>query len=224
MSHATAKSAGTGQPSLDELVNFGFKLLTQSIDNARIVMQQASNLIGPMPQLPSLRPRDMCEIPETECPPRCVCDVKWDASPDETMSLVIRVKNDSKSDRTFQLNATPFTGAGGSPGTITMTPNSLTLPSRHAGISKATFKVLKVPEGDYDAEIVIKGAYEQCVRVRLRVNFTKTCGEEECLCDVLQGEPPERIRAHRWYDHFQCVEKCDEATPHSHNGGNGHNG
>lgn len=210
MSHVSVKPASTQQPSLEDLVAFGFKLLAMSIDNARTIMQQAPSLLPPMPDLRSLRPKEMCEIPETECPPRCVCEVTWEASPGETPGLTVRVTNASKSARTFHLHATPFTGAGGSPGTITLAPSSLSLPAGHADVASATFPVPNVPEGEYEAEILVQGAYEQCVRVRLRVKCEKTCGQERCTCDVVQGDPPVRIRAHHWYDHFQCIEPCLE--------------
>lgn len=208
MSHASVKQQpSTGQPSLDDLVGFGAKLLLLSLDNLRTVIQQAPSF-PQMPDLVSLRPKDPCAIPETECPPRCVCEVTWEASAGETPGLTVRVTNSSKSTRTFQLHATPFAGPGGSPGTMSVAPSSLTLQAGDAGIVSAKFTVPTVPEGDYHAEIVVRGAYEQCVRVRLRVQCNKICGDEHCTCDVVQGDPPVRIRAHHWYDHFQCTEPC----------------
>lgn len=208
MSHVSVKPASAGRPSLEELFALGSKLLATSIHSARIIMQQAAGLLPPMPDLRSLRPRDMCGIPETECPPRCVCEVTWEASPGETPGLTVRVRNASKTDRTFHLHATPFTGTGGSPGTLTLGPASLSLSAGHAGVADATFTVPNVPAGDYEAEILVQGAYEQCVRVRLNVRCEKTCGEERCTCEVVQGDPPVRIRAHHWYDHFQCTQPC----------------
>jgi hypothetical protein len=156
----------------------------------------------------------MCEIPEIDCPPRCVCEVTWEASPGETPALTVRVTNASKFARTFHLDATSFVGDGGSPGTITLAPKSLSLPAGHVGIVNATFTVPDVPEGAYEAEILVRGAYEQCVRVRLTVKCEKTCGESRCTCEVVQGDPPVRIRAHHWYDHFQCTEPCFEPQRH----------
>ena len=209
MSHASVKQPpSTGQPSLNDLVGFGAKLLLLSLDNFRTVLQEAPSLLLPMPDLGSLRAKDPCAIPETDCPPRCVCEVTWEASPGETPGLTVRVTNSSKTTRTFKLHAIPFAGPGGSPGTMSLSPSSLTLQAGDTGIVNAKFTVPNVPEGDYNAEIVVHGAYEQCVRVRLRVQCKKTCGDEHCTCDVVQGDPPVRIRAHHWYDHFQCTEPC----------------
>jgi len=209
MSHASVKQLpASGQPSLNDLVGVGAKLLLLSLDNFRTVIELAPQVLPQMPGVASLRPKDPCAIPETDCPPRCVCDVVLEASPGETTTLTVRVTNSSKSTRTFNLHATPFAGPGGSPGTMTLAPTQLTLQGGSAGIVNANYTVPNVPEGDYHAEIVINGAYEQCVRVRLRVQCKKTCGDEHCMCDVVQGDPPVRIRAHHWYDHFQCTEPC----------------
>jgi hypothetical protein len=209
MSHASARhTSPTSQPTLDDLLGFGLKLLSLSLDTLQTVIQQAPRFPLQLPTVASLRPPDPCAIPETPCPPRCVCDVVWQASPGETPELTLRVTNASKTTRTFALQATPFTGAGGTPGTLTVAPSSLTLAPRQVGMATAKFTVPNVPEGEYQAEIVVSGAYEQCVRVRLHVRNRKTCGDEHCVCDVVQGDPPVRIRAHHWYHHFQCTEPC----------------
>jgi hypothetical protein len=208
MSHTSVKQSPSTVSSLNDLVEFGTKLVLLSLDNFRTIMQQAPSLPLQLPDLALLRPKDPCAIPETECPPRCVCDVTWEASPAETPTVTVRVTNSSTSARTFQLHATPFMGPGGSPGTLSLSPSTLTLQPTQSGIVNAKFTVPNVPEGDYHAEIVIRGAYEQCVRIRLRVRCSKTCGDEHCICEVVQGDPPVRIRAHHWYHHFQCTEPC----------------
>jgi hypothetical protein len=211
MSHVSVKPAsGARQPSFDELLTSFSKLLAASIDSTRVLLQQAAAVLPRAPGLPMPGTRDMCAIPETECPPRCVCEVTWRAAPGETPGLAIRVRNASKAARTFALSATPFTGAGGSPGKIALAPTSLSLPPGESGLVDATLTVPNVAPGDYEAEIVVRGAYEQCVRVTLEVRGEKACGDERCLCEVVQGEPPVRIRAHHWYDHFQCTERCVE--------------
>jgi hypothetical protein len=66
----------------------------------------------------------------------------------------------------------------------------------------------------YVAEVRIVGAYEQCVRLVLDVaakGAVVDCGPSRC--EVAAGDLPVRIRAHRWYDHFQCTEPCTELLP-----------
>jgi hypothetical protein len=209
MSHATVTPA-SGQPSLDEFLTAASKLLAASITGTRVILQQAAGLFPRPPDLTALRRPDMCAIPETECPPRCVCVVSWEASPGETPALTLRVRNASKVARTFTVSATPFTGAAGSPGTIALQPASLSLPPGHSDVVNGTFAVPEIDTGDYEAEILVEGAYDQCVRVILKVRSQKTCGDDRCTCEVVQGDPPVRIRAHHWYDHFQCTEPCGE--------------
>ena len=212
MSHASVRPASIQKPLLEELVTIVLKLMTTSIDTTRSVMALLPSLLPSMPDLRLQPSKHMCEIPEIECPPRCVCEVTWEASPGETPGLIVHVTNASKLARTFQLHATEFTGIDRTSGTIAVAPSVLTLQAGHAGVANATFSVPNVPEGEYDAEILVEGAYEQCVRVRLKVRCEKTCGEERCTCDVVQGDPPARVRAHHWYDHFQCTEPCVEPT------------
>jgi hypothetical protein len=216
MSHGWVRPASAGRLPLEELLGIGGKLLVLSLDSTRAFIRQAVTLFPPLPSIPdcpALRLKDPCEIPEVECPPRCVCEATWEASPGETVHLTVRVTNASRASRTFHLQATPFRGPGPSPGTITLTPPSLSLGSGRTDATAATFVVPNVAEGDYESEILVRGAYEQCVRVTLKIRCAKTCGVEHCTCTVVQGDPPQRIRAHRWYDHFQCTEPCVEDQP-----------
>lgn len=210
MSRVSVKSAFSAQRSLESLTSLGPKLLAMSLDSARDFMQQTAGILAPsMPPLWKLRPKGMCEIPETECPPHCVCEMTWEAGRGETLHCSIRVTNASKSAQTFQLQATPFFGAPTSPPTISLSPTSLTLPAGQSGVVTASFTV--TPEfapGRYDAEILVKGAYEQCVCVTLKVQ-----SEQHCTCEVVQGDPPVRLRAHHWHDHFQCAEPCAAPMP-----------
>lgn len=209
MSRVSVKSTFGAQPSLESLPSLGPKLLALSLDIARDFTQQAADILTPsIPPLGKLRPKGMCEIPETECPPRCVCEITWEAGRGETLHCSIRVTNASKSAQTFQFQAIPFPGAPASAPTISLSPASLTLSPGQSGVVTASFTV--TPEfapGRYDTEIVVKGAYEQCVCVTLKVQ-----SEQHCTCEVVQGDPPVRLSAHHWHDHFQCTEPCVTPT------------
>jgi hypothetical protein len=137
-----------------------------------------------------------------------VCDVRWEAAPGEAPGLSIRVTNSSNTGRTFTLHATPFIGAGGSIGTIALQPTTLSLGAGETGFVNATYTVPNSEEGEYEAEVVVRGAFEQAVCVTLDLRCAKTRGQERGVCTVVQGDPPVRIRAHHWYDHFQCTEPC----------------
>lgn len=220
MSHVSVKHAsGTEPVSLAEFLATASTLLATSITNTSAMLEQASGLFRGLPALSGFKPTPMCEIPETECPPRCVCHATWEARAGETPALTVRVRNASKVARTFSLSVTPFTGASGSLGTIALAPTSLSLKPGQSGVVDAKFTVPQGTAGDYQAEIMVHGVYEQCVEVSLRISEKKTCGDERCTCEVVQGDLPVRIRAHHWYDHFQCTESCGDPA-----GRGGHDG
>lgn len=217
MTNVTVRPASTGQNSvpLEELLLLGGRLLTLSLENSLQMLRQTSSVLPALSaSVPALRLRPAadacCTIPEVDCPPRCVCQVRWEAAPGETPGLSVRVTNSSSTGRTFSLHATPFIGAGGSIGSIALAPPTLSLGAGETGFVNATYTVPNADEGDYDAEVVIRGAFEQAVCITLDLRCAKTRGQERGVCTVVQGDPPVRIRAHHWYDHFQCSEPCVE--------------
>jgi hypothetical protein len=148
-----------------------------------------------------------CSIPETECPPRCACRMRLAAMTGQTVSARIRVLNEAKIGRTFHLSAMPFV-YGAHQAEFTMAPATLTIPPGGSALSVGTLVIpASFAKGRYQSEILVKGSYEQCVEVLLEI------GCDEILtgtCTVEQLERRYRIRAHHWYDHFQCIEPCDE--------------
>jgi hypothetical protein len=146
-----------------------------------------------------------CHIPETECPPRCVCHIRWEAAPGQKQQSTIRVTNTSRTVRNFTFSAGPFHGAGNPGGTLSVTPATATLQPGQSIVVSATFtptSAFQVGE-TYESEMLIRGGYEQCVCFSLAV-----VSEQHTHCEVEQADPPLHIKAHHWYDHFQCVEPC----------------
>jgi hypothetical protein len=205
------------------------RLLTLSVEAVTDLLQGMAGLLGPvlaggpgrcMPAMPTMaRPSSpgCCEIPEVDCPPRCVCEITWEAARGEKLQCSIRVVNSSASARTFHLSSTAFAGpAGGGKAAIDLAPTSLQLAGGMSGVVEASFAVPdEMAPGAYEAEILVRGAYEQCVRVLLCVTRKPGCGPDLpqcCRCEITQGDPPIRIRAHHWYDHFQCSEPCVTPT------------
>lgn len=202
---------------LQGLTELGPKLLLMSLNTTREFMEAAGELItGTLPLLKiemGKVQKCCCEIPETECPPRCVCDIRWKACPGGTAQATIRVTNTGSVARTFTFVATPFSGPGNPKATVLLSPASATLnPGASAHISASFTVPPDFHNGRrYETEILIYGAYEQCVRITLDIEppTAKDCCACEC-CEVRAGDPPVRIRAHHWYDHFQCTEPCLE--------------
>jgi hypothetical protein len=146
-----------------------------------------------------------CKIPETACPPRCVCSMTLAAMTAQTVVAGIRVVNQAHETRTFELAATPFFN-GVVKAEFTFSPVSLTLSPGTSGFATGSLKIpADFGKGTYEAEITVTGAYEQCVKVELEVG----CDDHRsATCEVIECERYERIRAHHWYDHFQCMEEC----------------
>src|SRR5438105_1314561 len=149
--------------------------------------------------------RGRCDIPEKDCPPRCVSKMNWKAARGERLNAVIKVTNRSQQARKFTFHAKPFTGEGKELPGPKVTPATAVL---QPGESISVTAELTVTEpfqagAVYESEVVITGSYEQCVCLTLCVD-----PETVCQCSVEQGDPPVRVRAHQWYDHFQCVELC----------------
>lgn len=152
--------------------------------------------------------RKSCEIPETECPPYCVCELEWEACEGDTVKGTIDIHNTGKEDSAFSLSADEFR-AERDLSTVkpVLSPASFTL---KAGEFQRVDVAVEVgesmdPNQTYRTEVKVAGRYEQCVC--LIVNVRRKLHP---YCKVEHGEIPTRIRAHHWYDHFQCEELCFE--------------
>jgi hypothetical protein len=195
----------TISPEVTQIVtrsrNLFREVLALGLDVAKAASAQATAL----PRV-SLRPTcNCCDIPETECPTGCVCSMSLSAMTGQRVTARIRVVNNACEERTFNLSATPFT-SNKDQSSFVMTPDSLTIPAGQSAVAMGVFDVPgSFAKGAYQSEILVRGAYEQCVSIALNV------GCDEVLtgtCTVTQEERLFRIRAHNWYDHFQCVEPC----------------
>lgn len=179
----------------------GFVLL-----GPRLIKATAESTIDVLHDTFSKSGKPLCHIPETQCPPRCVCEVKWCGSVGDRLSHHVVLTNSGKHKRNFELVALPFSCtdqkvriakdfATLSPGDSLKTAIDFVVPKEFAGQTLC-------------AEILVRGAYEQCIRITLDVKSLA-----ESCCDIHQGEIPTRVRAHHWYHHFQCEEPCFEAIP-----------
>lgn len=196
------------------IFDLGPKLLSMSAKTTRDFVEAAGDLISTtLPKIEIQRPRrNCCEIPETECPPRCVCEIRWRACPGGVLQAHIHIINTGTQTRNFTFVTTPFSGPGNPATKVEISSSGATLAPNASVDITAVLTVASdfQPGGRYDAELQIYGAYEQCVRMTLDVAppIGKECAVERC--EVRAGDLPVRIRAHQWYHHFQCVEPCVE--------------
>jgi hypothetical protein len=218
MSTVRVRSLTAAPASPEALAEQGRRLASDSAQSLRNLVRGVGELLGPLTsglqhgKVPSHRHEGACcEIPETECPPRCVCEISWEAAVGEGLRATLRVVNSSLQGRSFDLEATELLGPGGSLGAMTVTPPQLQLGPGRSGLARADLTVpAEAREGYYEGELLVTGAFEQCVRVQVKAVSRDQCrpGEPDCMCEVVQGDPPVRLRAHNWYDHFQCTEPC----------------
>jgi len=150
--------------------------------------------------------RPCCEIPETECPPKCACNIDWSTASGNDISANVTVTNTGSQTRNFTFTAAPFSGPGNPKDSIGLSPASAILaPGQSITVAAAlTVGSDFQPGQKYTSEIHVLGSYPQCVCVTLNID----CPQQSHHCKVEQGDPPVRIRAHYWYDHFQCEEPC----------------
>lgn len=214
MSRATIRlhghSAGLNR-SLSGFLTLGPELAMVSLKRSAAFVDEACGIAART--MPALRAdclpffSGLCDIPETDCPPKCVCDIEWHGCPGETVKATIRVANTSGKDAEFTFDATSFDGDGSV--NLLVTPAKATVGACKSIVIQVAAQISdKAQAGRRTAEVLIRGIHEQCVRVVL-------CVEPSAVahCEIEHGERPYRIRAHRWYDHFQCIEPCDPCDP-----------
>jgi hypothetical protein len=206
--HVRHLGGSTIQSGIDDLVGVVPGIVAQSIEQYATILQRSSRLLTDLLPTRSLKLTDCCEIPEQACPPRCVCEIDWEACPGESLHATIGVRNTSSRAHDFTFSAGPWTGAAGELSQLNVSPQNAHLgPGERVVITLALQLTPYVKSGQqHEAEVTLRGAYEQCVRVRLQV-----CDNAPAHCEVEQGDPPVRVRAHQWYDHFQCEEPCGPA-------------
>jgi hypothetical protein len=151
----------------------------------------------------------MCEIPSTTCPPKCACDITWDASAGEIRKSTVKIKNTSKDTIQYSFVGKPFTNCGK---TLDITPE-VSPQSVVAAPGEVVSLVVGVSVGElfqsgstYESEVLVRGKYERCVKIQLNV----ACACDDA-CSFDQGDIPYRVTPDSWYRHFQCSEPCFEA-------------
>jgi hypothetical protein len=194
-------------PSTRSLILLTPRVLTASLAGAAEVIQKTFE--GGYPDTCAIcrhhhdKQKSCCDIPETNCPSPYVCRILWEGCPGDTFKYQLQVTNTSDIEREFNLIPSPFLCTEEA---VTVTPdNKKLLPdqSLNATIS------FTIPDtfggGLYRARIKVAGAYAQFITINLTV-----ADHQDCCCSIEQGEIPTRLKAHQWFDHFQCEEQCFE--------------
>lgn len=145
---------------------------------------------------------ECCIVPTQDCPPHCVAEICWEACPGETQRATITVKNTSNQARTFT-----FTAGNLGPAKVDITPPADQIAAGQSMTLQVAVAAAGLKEGEtYATELLVRGAYEQCIKLKLRVARTTVPH-----LDLAQGDIPQRITELKWYRHWQCTDPC--ATP-----------
>ena len=148
---------------------------------------------------------ECCAVPTQDCPPRCVAEICWEACAGETQRATITVRNTSNQARTFT-----FTAGNLGPAKVDVAPPAAQIAAGQSVTLQVAVPAAGLKEGEtYATELLVRGAYEQCVKLKLRV--MQTTVPQVCLA---QGDVPQRITELKWYRHWQCTDPCAPArTP-----------
>src|SRR5688572_1926630 len=112
-----------------------------------------------------------CEIPETCCPPRCVDEIKWKIARGALPEATVLVRNVGTTARQFKFSATDLAGVGVGAAKLSVAPASALLQPGESTVVRVKLEdslALRACQ-DYRAEVLVKGSWEQCVKVLLHV-------------------------------------------------------
>jgi len=206
--HARRLDGSATRQGFDQLMNELPPLLSSALDQYVGLLKRGSQLVsGLLPDSLSdfgSSSNACCEVPTQDCPPRCVAEICWQPCPGETVRATVNVKNTSSQARDFSFSA----GTLG-PAKVQLEPASAALaPGQSVAVQVSVSPDGFKPGETYTGEILIRGAYEQCVKLKVRQETPATAPQ----VDVSQGEIPEHISELKWYRHWQCIEPCSTTT------------
>ncbi|HTN49752.1 MAG TPA: hypothetical protein VMK32_10010 [Burkholderiaceae bacterium] len=180
------------------------------------LIRRAGRMVGDMLPADMLAgANECCAIPTQDCPPHCVAEIVWHACPGETQRATITVRNTSAQARTFT-----FTAGNLGPAQVQIAPAAALIDAGQSVTLQVAVPAAGLKEGEtYTTELLVRGAYEQCVRLKLCVDRTVVPH-----LDLAQGDVPKRITELQWYRHWQCTDPCAvpaRATDNTFNGAEG---
>lgn len=117
----------------------------------------------------------------------------------------ISVHNAGRSVQSFQFEPQALVGLAVGAARLEVWPDALQLGGGQSGVARIKLQGSAdlSPGQSYLGAVRVLGYYEQSIETRTFVE-PDPAGHLE----VEQGEAPTRIRAHHWYDHFQCTDLC----------------
>lgn len=210
--HVRDLSGNQAEQGLSALLDDLPGLLSSAASQYVNLLRRGSKLVGDLLPIDRLAgSNDCCTVPTQDCPPRCIAEICWDGCACEVQRATVTVKNSGAQTRSFS-----FAAGNLGPAKVEVAPPAATLaPGQAVTLQVAVPANQGLKDGEtYTGELLIRGAYEQCVRLRLRVAPAAVPHLHVC-----QGEVPEKITELNWYRHWQCTDPCaSERTPNDNPG------
>lgn len=213
MSQATVRdlSASRAAQGTDALLDSLPQLLSSAASQYVNLLRRSSKLVeGLLPAGLFEGANECCTVPTQDCPPRCIAEICWEGCACEPQRANVTVRNTGTQARNFT-----FAAGSLGPAKVEIAPPAAQLaPGQAVTLQVAVPGNQELQEGEcYSGELLIRGAYEQCVKLKLCITPSAVPRLE-----VAQGEVPERITELKWYRHWQCTDPCvpprlpDDAT------------
>jgi len=137
-----------------------------------------------------------CGIPETDCPDRCACHIHWVGCAGDTFHYQLQISNVSKKQHEFTLKAKAFPCTDKR---VQVAPVQKTLAPGESFQAEVSFTIPDDFSGGlYHGEIILTGAYEQCIGIHLGVK-----PRQAGCCHIEPDDVGKRNKAHHWSHHFQ---------------------
>jgi hypothetical protein len=163
--------------------------------------------------MPSLARARGCRLPDCDCPPSDLGDIRRVVDRPERVEMVARFRNRSEWKRDFAIEASAMVSHTGEPGgAVAVEPAHLSLEPGEIAVVKLVVDAGKHRPGvDYDATLRFraKGCEDLTLGVTVHV---ETLDDMVPLVDLHCCCRPKQ-RPLRWYHHYYCDPPADARTP-----------
>jgi hypothetical protein len=138
---------------------------------------------------------------ERLAPPAIVWEIERGVTPLAHLSLA----NESKERRVFQLSITPLVGVNAEAAELALSATRIELEPRGHAVLRVQLKdtLALGPSQRYHAALLVDGGKAPRIPITCTIK-----PDPAAYVEVSQGDLPMRLRAHHWYDHFQCSLPC----------------
>jgi hypothetical protein len=136
--------------------------------------------------------------------------IVWKIERGVTPLAHIALSNPDQTPRNFAFSTTPLVGLDAEGATLVLSSSHVVVdPRGHAVLHVRLQNTAALSPGqDYHAALSIDGL------TRERVPITCVIKQDPAAhAEVSQGDFPTHLRAHHWYDHFQCTVPCAPGPP-----------